>query len=231
MERGYILLIGLCILAIYVLILNLKVISSNRYTLLKVVCTLLFVFSILRYLTLIVYGDKPTYDQLVALRYFYFATSIGLTLPTAAAVWYVTPLYRGKIKYPYYLVFFLPWIIFYLKLILTQPTHIVQGSRFGYVLELVEPYPIYLSVAQGSFVMIMVVLALIGILKYRSIQIRVQLFVIIVAQMMLTLDGLSYLFEGITTIPPFTVSEIAGFLAVYYAFKVRLIEVKGIKNK
>ena len=73
-------------------------------------------------------------------------------------------------------------------------------------------------------------LALIGILKYRSIQIRVQLFVIIVAQIMLTLDGLSYLYRGITTIPPFTVSEIAGFLAIYYAFKVRLIEVKGIKN-
>lgn len=228
---GYILLILLSILAIYVLILNIGAVSKNKYEALKNVCTALFVFSILRYVTLIAYGDHLELDTLMKLRYFYFATSIGLTLPTASAVWYITPLYRERIKYPYYLLCFLPWILFYTYVIVRQPTQIIQGASYGYELALVDPFPLYLSIVQGSFVVIIIILSIIGLVKYKNIQLRVQYIVIILAQIALTLDGIGYYRTGSRLFPPFTASEILGFLAVYYAFKVPMMEIKGISNR
>lgn len=227
---GYPLLMALCFIGIYVLILCIKAISNNRYKLLHSICIVLFGFTILRYLTLIVYGNHPTMDQLEAVRYFYFASSIGLTIPTVLAVWYISPFLRSRIQLPYYLACFTPWILFDLYLILRQPTKIQQGKSYGYVLRLVEPFNRYLSVVQGSLVVIICLLCLIGLVKYGHVQMRVQYSIIILAQLILVLDGMTAYKEMVQTIPPFTVSEIGGFLAVYYAFKLPIIEIKGIKN-
>ncbi|MDF2877589.1 MAG: hypothetical protein K0S30_685 [Clostridia bacterium] len=231
MEQGYILLIGLCIIAVGVLVLNIGAVLHNRYLTLKLVCILLFVFSMFRYFTLIVYGDFPTYDQLMALRYFYLASSIGLTIPTVSALWYITPLYREKIGYKQYLLFFTPWIIFYGYVIITQPTEIVQGESFGYALELTGRFPIYLSIAQSAMIAVIIILSGIGLVKYKNLQLRVQYIIIILAQITLFLDGLSYFVEIPRTFPRFTVSEVFGFLAVLYAFSTKMIEDKGIRNK
>lgn len=231
MDIGYVILIGICIAALGVLVFDIAAVLGNRYTVLKVVCLMLFVLTMFRYLTLIVYGDAPAYSQLVVLRYFYLVSSIGLTIPTVSAVWYITPLYREKISYPRYLLLFTPWIIFYLFIIITQPTKIVQGNSFGYALELVGKYPIYLSIAQSSLVAIIIVMSLIGIIKYKNIQLRTQLTIIIIAQIMLVLDGLSYFIEVLRVFPAFTVSEIFGFLAICYAFTAKIAEVKGIRNQ
>jgi len=193
----------------------------------KWVCGFLFVFTMFRYFTLIVYGDSASYYQMMRLRYFYFASSIGLTLTTASAIWYITPLYRKQISYGKYLAFFTPWIIFYSYIILVQPTRIVQGKKFGYTLELIGSYPLYLSIAQGSFVAIMIILCVIGMIKYKHLQLRTQLFVIIMAQIVLILDGLTYWTQLLPTLPPFTVSEILGFLAVLYGFSNKMIEIKS----
>jgi hypothetical protein len=230
-EQGYILLIGLCIIAVGVLVLNIGAVLHNRYLTLKLVCILLFVFSMFRYFTLIVYGDFPTYDQLMALRYFYLASSIGLTIPTVSALWYITPLYREKIGYKQYLLFFTPWIIFYGYVIITQPTEIVQGESFGYALELTGRFPIYLSIAQSAMIAVIIILSGIGLVKYKNLQLRVQYIIIILAQITLFLDGLSYFVEIPRTFPRFTVSEVFGFLAVLYAFSTKMIEDKGIRNK
>ena len=230
MSAGYFLLISICLLAIYILFLNLSVISNNNYRFLKNLCIGLFLFSILRYATLIAYGDHLEQEVLMRLRYFYFATSIGLTLPTASAVWYITPLYREKIKYPYYILCFLPWIIFYIFLIVRQPTAIVQGANYGYVLELTGNFPLYLSIAQGSFITIIIILCIIGLVRYKNVQLRVQYIVMILAQVALTLDGIGYSVPGNKFFPPFTITEVLGFLAVYYAFKAPIIEVRGIQN-
>lgn len=231
MEQGYILLIGVCIIAVGVLVLNIGAVLHNRYLMLKIVCIILFVFSMLRYFTLIVYGDFPTYQQLMTLRYFYLASSIGLTIPTVSALWYIVPLYRESIAYKHYLLFFTPWIIFYGYVIITQPTEIVQGASFGYALELTGRFPIYLSIAQSAMIAVIIILSVIGIVKYKNLQLRVQLIVIIIAQLTLLLDGLSYFIEVPRTFPRFTVSEIFGFLAIFYAFSVKMIEHKGIMNK
>lgn len=218
MSKLYITLITICIIAVAVLMLNIATVNKNTYTLLKVVCTSLFAFSMMRYFTLIVYGDTPTLAQLEALRYFYLATSIGLTIPTASAIWYITPVYRKKIRYGPYLLLFLPWIIFYFFVIITQPTEIKMAPTFGYTLELTGKFPLYLSIAQGSFVGLMIILCLIGFFKYKNEYLRSQYFVLIIAQLLLTLDGLSYYMPVLRVFPPFTVTEVFGFLAVFYAF-------------
>ena len=230
MSRGYFLLIVLSILGGYVLVLNISVLKENKFTVLRSVCTALFIFSISRYLTLIAYGDHLALTTLMKLRYFYFATSIGLTVPTASAVWYITPLYRQRIKYPYYLLCFLPWILFYTYLITRQPTKIVQGATYGYTLQLTGSFPLYLSIAQGSFVTVIIILSIIGLVRYKNIQLRAEYIVIILAQLTLVLDGLGYYIGGVRLFPPFTASEILGFAAVYYCFKVPILEIKGIAS-
>lgn len=230
MQIGYFLLISLCLLAIYILFLNIKAVSDNKYLILKNVCTVLFAFSMLRYGTLIAYGDHLELSTLIKLRYFYFATSIGLTMSTASVVWYITPMYRERIKYPYYLLCFLPWILFYVYVIVKQPTEIVQGISYGYQLQLIDSFPLYLSVVQGSFIVIMLILCTIGLVRYKNIQLRVQYIVIILAQIALTLDGIGYYRTGMRLFPPFTASEILGFSAVYYGFKIPMMDIKGIAN-
>lgn len=226
MNKMYVALIIICIIAIVVLMLNIATVNKNPYTLLKGVCISLFVFSMFRYFTLIVYGDTPNLAQLQVLRYFYLATSIGLTIPTASAIWYITPAYRERIKYWRYLLLFSPWIIFYLFVIITQPTQIKMAPTFGYTLELIGKFPLYLSIAQGSFVAIMIILCLIGLFKYKNEYLRSQYFVIIIAQLLLTLDGLSYYLPVLRVFPPFTVTEIFGFLAVFYALYRQSLEIK-----
>ena len=231
MSSQYTILVILCLFALYSIFLNLKVIEENAFLLIRLVGTVLLIYSATRYITLIVYGDAPNYYQLRLLRYFYFATSIGLTGMTLSAIWYVTPLYREKIKYPYWIGGFLPWTLFYLYLIIMQPTKIIKGKSMGYELVLTGQFPLYLSVAQGLFVMIAIILCLIGILKYKSLQIRGQLLMIILAQLALTADGLSYYSQSITTIPPFTLTEAFGFFAIYYTLSQPIKEIKGISNR
>ncbi len=231
MSSQYAILIILCLIALYSIFLNLKVMEDNTFLLLRLIGTVLLIYSATRYITLIVYGDAPNYYQLRLLRYFYFASSIGLTGMTLSAIWYVTPLYREKMKYPYWIAGFLPWISFYLYLIIMQPTKIIKGKGIGYELVLTGQFPLYLSLVQGLFVIIAIILCLIGIFKYKSIQIRGQLFIIILAQLALAVDGSSYYSQGIHTIPPFTLTEAFGFIAVYYIFCKPIKEIKGISNR
>ncbi len=230
MEMGYMIVIGICIAAIGVLGLSIKVVFKNRDPLLKSVCALLFLFTMFRYVTLMVYGNAPQYGQMMALRYFYFASSIGLAIPTLSAIWYSVPLYREKIKYGSFIMLFSPWIIFYIYIIMRQPTVIVPGSQFGYVLELAHNHQFYFNIAQGSMILVTLLLAFVGILRYKNLQIRTQLIMIILAQMTLLLDGITCYVKVVHTFPVFTVSELFGFVAVCYAFSNRLLEVKGILN-
>lgn len=226
MSVMYGLLVAICIVAIIVLFANLTVVNQKPYPLMKWVCIVLFTFSMTRYLTLIIYGDHPSLEQLEVLRYFYLATAIGLTIPTASAVWYISPFLRDKISYSKYLLCFLPWIIFYIFVIVTQPTQIVMGETYGYVLELTGEFPRYLSIAQGSFVIIIITLCLIGLAKYKNPYLRMQYFLIIAAQVLLTLDGLSYFKEFLQVFPPFTVTEVFGFVAIFYAFYITPFKTK-----
>lgn len=226
----YGMLIVICIVAIIVLLINIGVVAKNEEKVLKWVCIGLFAFSMTRYLTLIVYGDHPTTLQLETLKYFYLATSIGLTIPFASAVWYISPYLREKIGYPIYLLFFTPFIVFYLYVLITQPTQIVKGESFGYVLELTGKFPLYLSIVQGTFVVIMVSLCGVGWLMYKNSYLRSQYNILILALVVLTLDGLGYFIDILAFFPPFTISEVFGFLAILYALLPEKRKVRTTKK-
>lgn len=222
----YIVLVVLCLVIIGVLMINIGVVSKKEQLLLRWVCVGLFAFSMTRYLTLIVYGGQPTLQQLETLRYFYLASSIGLTIPLASAVWWLTPYLRERIKYPSYLALFTPFMAFYLFVLITQPTEIMKSESFGYTLELTGRFPLYLSIVQGTFVTLMITLCTLGFLKYKNTYLRSQYMILILALIVLTLDGLGYFIPSLDVLPPFTVSELFGFLAILYAFWPQKRQIK-----
>lgn len=230
-AMDYQILIIVCILALIAVIMNLRVLEYNVYPVLKIIVSVMVSFTALRYVTLIVYGDSPDYQLLNALRYFYLASSIGIPLTTVSALWYVTPCYREKIQYPYFLACFFPWIIFYLYILIKQPTKIVQGIQFGYQLRLTGEFTKYLSVAQGCFVGVIIILCGIGIVCYKHLQMRTQLFIIILAQLLLALDGFNYSSHKLWVIQPFTLTEGFALVATYYAFSVSIKSLKPLKNQ
>lgn len=225
----YIFLIALCIVALIVLMIDIESISKKEVPLMKWVCIILFAFSMLRYLTLIIYGDHPTLGQLEVLKPLYFATSIGLTIPLASTIWFISPYLREKCSYLKYLLCFTPWIIFYCIFILTVPAQIQTGQNIGYTLVLTRQFSLYLSIAQGTFITIIVILCIIGFIKYKNEYLRSAYIIIIGACILLTIDGLGYFISLNNWIPPFTITEIGGFMSIAYALSLK--PMKSIKYK
>lgn len=228
--KAYGALVIVCSVAIIVLMINLVVMNVRReYPIMKWLCMVLFAFSMTRYLTLIVYGDSPSLSQMEVLRYFYFATAIGLTIPFASAVWYITPHLREKVVYLKYLLFFVPWVAFYLYVIIAQPTAIVMGKNYGYDLVLTGKFPLYLGIVQGSFVAVMFILCVSGYLKYKHSQLRSQYILLIIALIALLIDGVSFYIPVRNVVPAFTVSEVFGFVAILYAYAKKPLRIRGDK--
>ncbi|MGL4363124.1 MAG: hypothetical protein ACRCSG_07670 [Cellulosilyticaceae bacterium] len=224
MNMIYFMLIVLYLSAIVVLMGTIIEVRKTKYKVMNWIVTIMCAFSMMRYLTLIVYGGHPTLGQLEALRYFYLATSIGLTVPLALAVWYMTPYLRERIQYGKFLLYFTPWIVGYIVLIIKQPTVIQMSKSGGYVLELLEPWKTVLSVLQGSYVVFIALMCVIGWFTYKHSQLRSQYFIIVLALIALTIDGLSFLTKIPTIFPPFTLSEIFTFIAITYVFKNTIVK-------
>lgn len=225
----YVFWITLCIVALIVLMIDIGYVSKKDVLLMKWVCIVLFAFSMLRYLTLMIYGNHPTLGQLEVLKPLYFATSIGLTIPMASTIWFISPYLREKWTYLKYLLFFMPWIIFYCIFILTAPAQIQLGQNIGYTLVLTGKFPLYLSLAQGSFVTIIIILCMIGFFKYKNEYLRSAYMIMIGACILLTIDGLGYFISLTNWIPPFTITEIGGFLSIAYALSLK--PIKAMKYK
>lgn len=212
------LLIGVCIVAVIMIGYNVKAIGSVENKEIKIIGNLLLIFTSLRYITLGIYRLSYNLALLNDIRYFYYASSIGITLLTALAVWNVIPFFKERIQPMNYLLCFLPWVIFYSYLILKQPTQIVENKSFGYELVLMLPFNHYLSLVQGSFVAVIILLCIIGIVGYKHLQIRIALWVISLAQGLLVLDGMNVSSIGHHFFRLFTVTEVFALWTVYYAF-------------
>ena len=225
------LLVGSCLVALVMIGWNIKTLSTLCSSEIKIIGSVLLSFTSLRYLTLILYAYSMDLKLLVSIRYFYYASSIGITMLTAIAVWYVIPVIQEQIQLKSYLLAFLPWDVFYIYLILKQPTKLVASSSYGYELLLLPPFTRYLSIAQGSFILIMLILCLIGIIKYKHLQIRVQLFVIFLAQILLTIDGIASGNETVRIFKLFTVTEAFALWTIFYAFTHAIKRSKGNVNR
>lgn len=214
------------VLALLVIVYNGKAIQKIHNHSVKGIALGLLTFTALRYISLIIYSDAPSLALLERLRYFYFASSLGLTMVTVLAVWYVIPSYR-ELKNPlHFFSCFIPWMLFYIYLIIAQPTSIEKGTSFGYVLVLNENFRQYLSIAQISFILVISALCLKGIIKYKHLQIRVQLIIVLIAQALLMSDGLSYSINRLTVFAPFTLTEAFAFMATYYCFSQPIKSIK-----
>lgn len=225
------LLVGTCLVALMMIGWNIKAIRSLCYREIKLVGSLLLGFTALRYMTLVVYAFCSNRELAYEIRYFYYASSIGITMLTAIVVWNIIPMLKEQIKLSYYLLCFLPWDIFYLYLIIKQPTQLIESSIYGYELLLISPFNRYLSIAQGSFIVIIAVLCVIGILRYKHLQIRAQLILILLAQVILVIDGIYFGREEIRIFKLFTVSEVIALWAIYYGLSNSIKSIKAIKNQ
>lgn len=225
------LLIGTCLATLVVIGYTSKVLGNVDDVFIKIIGNLLLGFTSLRYITLVIYGFVYDLSVLNSVRYFYYASSIGVTMLTALAVWNVIPFLKERIAPFSYLACFLPWILFYLYVIIKQPTEIVENALFGYELMLISPFNRYLSIVQGSFIGIIVLLCIIGIIGYKHLQIRIELFIIILAQLLLMIDGVSISKAMHHFFRLFTVTEAFALWTVYYAFFNTLKTIKRpIKN-
>ena len=180
--------------------------------------TVLIMTMALRYMTLVIYALVARPLIIESLRYFYYASSIGLTMLTVCAIWFIIPFWNERFKVSQMILFFLPWIMFYIYLILKQPTQIVESTAYGYELILIPPFNRYLAIVQGSFVTVIGILAVIGIIRYKHLQIRIQLDILLLAQGLLVIDGIYSGKEVLLLFKLFTVSEIFGLWTIGYAF-------------
>lgn len=172
----------------------------------------------LRYMTLVVYALVTSSLIIESLRYFYYASSIGLTMLTVCGIWFIIPFWNQRFKVGQMLLFFLPWIIFYIYLILKQPTQLIGSTAYGYELILISPFNRYLAIVQGSFITVIGILAIIGMVRYKHLQIRIQLAILLLAQGLLVIDGIYTGKEALLLFKLFTVSEIFGLWTIGYAF-------------
>jgi len=223
-------LLMICILAIGALILNIKVIQKNPYIGIRIICTILFILSIMRYVTLLIFAKAINMEILIKMQGFYFSTVIGITIPSLLLLWHMTPFYREKITSALMAILCMPWLIFYTILLILKPYQIVKSEILGYTLKLIGPWPLYLARLQGVFVLLFILAALYGWKLYKHQQTRSQYMILIMCQILFLIDGLTYFSLSITSIPVFTLTEALGFLALYYGYSQPSIDARGVKR-
>lgn len=221
-------LLIICVAVIGVLLLDIKAVSKNPYIHIKLIGMILFILSIFRYVTLLLFANGGDIGLLEKMSYFYFITSMGITIPCFLALWYITPFYREKINSIGILLITIPWFVFYILMCVFRPFKIIKSPIIGYSLTLTGKWALYLSMMQGFFIFIFIIATIYGFTLYKHKQIRSQYFVLIISQLLLLQDGFSYFGLGSPVIPVFTVTEGLCFLGLYYSFIKPPIDARGI---
>lgn len=230
---GKMLLLITCVIGFGVMAWSMKGLYLTNEKDLFNIGSILIMAMALRYITLVVYALATSPLIIESLRYFYYASSIGLTMLTVCGIWFIIPFWNQRFKVSQMILFFLPWISFYIYLILKQPTWLVGGTAYGYELILIPPFNRYLAIVQGSFITVIAILAIIGLIRYKHLQIRIQLAILLLAQGLLVIDGIYSGKEVLLLFKLFTVSEIFGLWTIGYAFwhpMRRLHVVRKIKD-
>ena len=111
-----------------------------------------------------------------------------------------------------------------------QPTSIVAGKYFGYQLRIADEFIMITNAMQISFIVVVALLAMDGILRYKHLQIRTQLILMLISQLLVAVDV--YTFNGINhyIFMPFTLTDVCVLVATYYAFStpIRMIKSSNI---
>ena len=128
------------------------------------------------------------------------------------------------------MVLSMPWFIFYALLVILKPYQVAKSQVLGYTLRLTGDWYIYLAALQVSFVAIFILGALYGLKLYKHKQITSQYIVLIMCQLLFLIDGFTYFGLATASIPVFTLTEIFGFLGIYYGFSKPTIDARGIRR-
>ncbi|WP_341877948.1 hypothetical protein [Defluviitalea saccharophila] len=209
-----------------IVLLNIIQIKGHPNRILRSICLILFTFTGLRYIALIVFTLSSNIDILKFFSYFYYASSIGITIPSVLALWYIIPRFRERIKEWVVLLLFSPFIFFYLNLIYLQPIQIIKHDGFGYRLQLISPWNHWLSMVQGIFTLMVLCMCFYGFRSYKYKFPRSQYLLFILGYILTTIDGLCMLFNTVYPIEPFVFSEAFILIAILYAFAAKPIKEK-----
>ncbi|MBM7684721.1 hypothetical protein [Defluviitalea raffinosedens] len=209
-----------------IVILNIMQIKNHPNRVLRSICLILFTFTGLRYVALIVFRLNLDMNFLKFFSYFYYASSIGLTIPTIFALWYIIPAFRERIKEWTVLTLSAPFSFFYLYLIYLQPVQIIKHDGFGYRLQLLAPWNRWLSIVQGIVTLIVFGMCFYGFRRYKYKFPRSQYLLFILGYVLTTIDGLCMLFNSVYPIEPFIFSEAFILIAILYAFATKPIKEK-----
>lgn len=205
---------------------NIMQIKDHPNKILRNICLILFMFTGLRYIALIVFTLSANIDILKVFSYFYYASSIGITIPSLFALWYIIPRFRERIKEWIVLLLVSPFIFFYFNLIYLQPVQIIKHGSLGYRLQLMAPWNQWLSIFQGIFTLMVFGMCFYGFRRYQYKFPRSQYLLFILGYTLTTIDGLCMLFKAVYPIEPFVFSEAFILIAILYAFAAKPIKEK-----
>lgn len=216
MER--VLLLGSCLIA---LILNgwlIKVLAQINDKWLKVLLEILAFANVIRYVALMIGSDCEAHAILTYLRYFYPVSRISLPILLALSIWRVIPLLKDRMKWYHYGMMISPyWILSSYWVMKWVYNGIRQNERY-FEMPLgisLYPYWFWLGLIFGG---IMSLLCVGGIIRYKHLQIRTQLLIILCAWLLWVLDSISMSRQVLYLMMPFVLSEAFAMWAVCYAF-------------
>ncbi len=172
-------------------------------------------FVLTRYLTMAIFTSALAAQFAWGLRYCWFATSIGLTLPSVIAI---DQLLRHPAMSPQKLLrMFAPFAAVYTLIILIGPMAPRPDPVAGWMVQLVTPWQWILSAVQAMFVIGFITICLMLMRKIPSKPIRRALLGLALAHAYLGFDGVM-LALGRWYFRPFLFSEIFALLAIWYAY-------------
>jgi hypothetical protein len=174
----------------------------------------LFVFS--RYVTMALFTIPATPTALALLRPCWFATSVGLTLPSVFAV---DQLLRHPAMTPKRLLrWYAPFLAAYLAVLLFGRVSAEPDRVAGWSLHLTPVWQLLLSVTHTAFVLAFLGVCVSLMRKVPQRPIRVALAGLAAAYVYLTVDGLVLALGG-WYFRPYLYSEMLALLALWHAFE------------
>ena len=174
------------------------------------------VFVMSRYVTMALFTSDEAPQRFWALRHCWFATSIGLTLPSVFAI---DQLLRHPALSPKKLLcWFAPFLAAYSAVILFGAFSPVPDRVGGWIPRLSSGWQAFVAIVHGTFVIGF--LGICGMLmrKIPSRPIRASLLGLAVGQAYLAVDGL-LLASGRWYFRPFLYSEMLTLLAIWHAYE------------
>lgn len=197
-----------CVVALAVISWSMCAIRLQVDQRIKYGCWGLLSITALRYIALMGYIMEMNEMWLMKLRPVYEVGLLTIGLLSAISMWYALPCLREQVRLSYYLGCFFPWYGLGLYGIAKQPTLLQAGSGWGYEVALQPSYTMDFMMLQGSFLGIICIIGMVGIVQYKHLQIRTQIGVIMMAHILCLVEKWGIGKAEYLMIRPFIIVEI-----------------------